>query len=64
MRITKHLRAIREREAEKGMSRKQAISDQSIAVSLDDELTRDAKEAHKKMVANAEKAVRGESLLS
>lgn len=38
VRITKQLRALRELNAEKGLSRKQTISSKTIAASLDDEL--------------------------
>lgn len=38
VRITKQLRALRELDAEKGLSRKQTISSKTLAASLDEEL--------------------------
>ena len=59
VRITKFLRSLREEHAEKSLARKQTISGQTVTMSLDDELSKDAKAAHKKLLAAAENAARG-----
>ena len=59
VRLTKFLRGLREAEAETGLGRKRTISDQTLAVSLDEELTKGAKSAHQHLLAKAEGSVAG-----